>query len=377
MKSHAGFSLVELMVASTVALAVVAGVFAVVAPSARTFRAHADLVDSQQRARVAMRALHDDVGRAGTSGAGAEVGALSRYFPVVWPRAHSTAMGGTFPIAPDAVTVVFMPAEAPQSTLAEPLAAVPAWVRISTDPGCPAAPPPAACGLQIDDTVAVFDGSGSVDILNVSDLAGDRVLMQAPAALSKPYPQGAFVGRVIVRTFSWNRTSHQLVRRDVGRSQQVPIVDHVVSASFEYFGERRAPSLATLAPVPTATYGLSPPPVGTMQGSYWPPGENCTFGTYDDGARVVHVPRLPDLGSGGALLLHDPDRPLTALDDGPWCPEPGSTNRWDADLLRVRRISARLRFAAARLVFFGGPPTPDSGVEIATDITPPNLRVDR
>jgi hypothetical protein len=55
------------------------------------------------------------------------------------------------------------------------------------------------------------------------------------------------------------------------------------------------------------------------------------------------VSRLPALGSGAALV------PLAAelLTDGPWCPDAASPNRWDADLLRVRRVDVVIRVEAA------------------------------
>jgi len=41
--------------------------------------------------------------------------------------------------------------------------------------------------------------------------------------------------------------------------------------------------------------------------------------------------------------------PLTPaqLVDGPWCPDAVNPNRWDADLLRVRRVAIRIRVEAA------------------------------
>ncbi|MEZ5283344.1 MAG: hypothetical protein R2712_00775 [Vicinamibacterales bacterium] len=42
------------------------------------------------------------------------------------------------------------------------------------------------------------------------------------------------------------------------------------------------------------------------------------------------------------------------LDDGPWCPDAWSSGRFDADLLRVRRIDIHLR-VEARSARFRGP----------------------
>jgi hypothetical protein len=55
------------------------------------------------------------------------------------------------------------------------------------------------------------------------------------------------------------------------------------------------------------------------------------------------VSRLPPLTAGTALT------PLASaqLQDGPWCPDETSANRWDADLLRIRRIGVTIRVEAA------------------------------
>ena len=77
----------------------------------------------------------------------------------------------------------------------------------------------------------------------------------------------------------------------------------------------------------------------------WLPGENCTF--LVDGEQ--HRSRLAVLESGGRLA-----RAGAALfTDGPWCPDALAPNRFDADLLRVRRIDVLLRVQAALPQFRG------------------------
>jgi hypothetical protein len=89
---------------------------------------------------------------------------------------------------------------------------------------------------------------------------------------------------------------------------------------------------------PFTSYGPKPP--ATAQGGY-AAGENCIF-TYD--GVTEPAPRLPSLGVVGSGLVK-----LTAaqLTDGPWCPSAASLNRWDADLLRVRKIGVTVRVQAA------------------------------
>jgi hypothetical protein len=78
------------------------------------------------------------------------------------------------------------------------------------------------------------------------------------------------------------------------------------------------------------------------------------------------------------------------LTDGPWCPDASAANRFDADLLRVRRIRVTLRVESA-VASLRGPAgvlfrrggtsraaerlVPDQ--EIRFDVTPRNLNLGR
>jgi hypothetical protein len=100
-----------------------------------------------------------------------------------------------------------------------------------------------------------------------------------------------------------------------------------------------------------------------------------------------HQPRLTALAGAGA-----PDVELTPalLTDGPWCPNALTPNRFDADLLRVRRVRvtvrvqsalASLRGPAGTLFLKGGTATageryvPD--MEVQFDVTPRNMNLGR
>jgi hypothetical protein len=77
-----------------------------------------------------------------------------------------------------------------------------------------------------------------------------------------------------------------------------------------------------------------PPALGVTKGN-WPAGENCTI-------QVVggqQVARLATFGNPGTGLIK-----LTAgqMTDGPFCPDNANTNRYDADLLRIRKIRVTL-----------------------------------
>jgi hypothetical protein len=174
--------------------------------------------------------------------------------------------------------------------------------------------------------------------------------------------------------------------RHDGWATELPVVDEVVSLEFRYFGSASPPQLTGAAlgagRGPWTTYGPPPPPLTISQGS-WPPGENCMFAVVEG----VHVPRLTVLGSDSTALVELIPAILT---DGPWCPDSLATNRFDADLLRVRRIGvslrvqsalASLRGPAGTLFMRGGTARaserflPD--LRVRFDVTPRNLNLAR
>jgi hypothetical protein len=168
----------------------------------------------------------------------------------------------------------------------------------------------------------------------------------------------------------------QLVEYSNDGSADAPVVDHVVGLGFQYFGDPDPPTIRqplTNPLGPWTTYGPKPPASG----------DNCVF--VGNGTPIPR-PALAVLGPGSALV------PLSAamLTDGPWCPDAANPNRFDADLLRIRRIVVTLRVesAAASLrgpagPLFANPGTSPGGYglvpdhEIGFDITPRNLNLRR
>jgi hypothetical protein len=176
----------------------------------------------------------------------------------------------------------------------------------------------------------------------------------------------------------------QLVRYD-GFAAQRPVVDNVVDFHVEYFGDpsppRPLPAVATdVPPRPATTYGPAPPAAGINDArDTWGPSENCVFVDADGPA-----PRLTRLAPAVSPV------PLDAawLRDGPWCPDAVHVARFDADLLRIRRVRlwlrvqvavAAMRGPAGHLFAKGGVSTtteffaPDQ--QVVLDVTPRNLGV--
>ena len=57
------------------------------------------------------------------------------------------------------------------------------------------------------------------------------------------------------------------------------------------------------------------------------------------------VPRLPPVAAAAGRSLASCTRSM--LTDGPWCPDAAATNRFDADLLRIRMIVVSVRVESA------------------------------
>ena len=156
-----------------------------------------------------------------------------------------------------------------------------------------------------------------------------------------------------------------------GLQPAVPILDNVVGLQFEsYFADPRPPVLVGTAR--RVTYGPKPPPLGVAWNG-WPAGENCTFQVADG----QHVARLADLDATSGDLV---ELQAAAFVDGPWCPDALSANRFDADLLRIRRVRVTLRVQAAdpsrrSPTREGLPRVPDQQVQF--DVTPRNMNLGR
>jgi hypothetical protein len=200
-------------------------------------------------------------------------------------------------------------------------------------------------GFTPGKTVLVFDDTGNAGaftIAAVDEAAAQLTVTAWPAdSESTIYKRGASVVEARVHTYYLKADAasqtFQLMHADGSASPDVPVVDHVVSLAFQYDGEPRPPIVTATG---GTSYGPAPPEPAVRPTSY-PSGENCAFRI--DEASGLPVARLPALADGAALT------PLTAamLSDGPWCPDESNAKRWDADLLRIRKVGVTIRVEAA------------------------------
>jgi prepilin-type N-terminal cleavage/methylation domain-containing protein len=383
-----GFTLVELLVAMAITLVVTAATLSLIQPAHEAFQVQPESSDLHQRTRVGIDALQRDLLMAGAGmyAAGA-VGPLHQFLAPVMPYrafgSSSDAATGTL-FRTDAISLLFVPSTPSQSTLAAAMSAGALGMTIENPATCPAATASQVCGLASGDQVLAFDRAGEWDLFTVDRAgAGVAVTMNGlPPTRGLAAGSNVTAARAVTYALKPDPAggAFQLVRSD-GFDPAQPLLDQVVNLEFRYWGEPEPPRVVDDELQPRASYGPAPPPLGqTLAG--WPAGENCTFALVDG----QHQTRLTTLGADGSLVEIAP----AILTDGPWCPDEGARNRFDADLLRIRRVRFTLRVQAAlpslrgpagRLFTNGGLAraagrmVPD--FEIQFDVAPRNLNLAR
>ena len=351
-----GFSLVESLVALVLLVVIMGAVFGLVAPSSIASHTQPEAIDVQQRARVAAAALQRDVTMAGAGlQSGPGTGSLINHFAAIVPRRMGLQGSDPYHVArPDAITLHRVSAGWLQTTLLDPLPTGSLNLTVNEPSNCPVRN--GVCGLMPDISVVVFDEGGTVDWFRVKQILNPAVLIQPQQSQSSGYLPGAYVAEAESDVY-WHDSSARQLRHYDGYQTDVPVVDNVVSLSFEYFGD----------PLPPVR---PKPPPGTA---------NCL---YDAGGNLTASLSVLTPQGGSLAPL-----PLSMLSDGPWCG--AGDNRFDADLLRVKRVRVSLRIQATQAAHRGSVAdyviagfgrgalgvVPD--YSIAFDIAPRNLNVSR
>jgi prepilin-type N-terminal cleavage/methylation domain-containing protein len=310
----AGFTLIETLVATALMLVVTGAMFSLVDPRTALAGALPEATDMQQRARVAADTLWRDLLAAGAGlDLGPDAGPLVSFLPPIVPRRMGlSGADASGVVRADAITLTWALGGAAQTTTSAAIAPALPALMVNTLPGCPVGDP--LCGLAEGSDALVFDDHAHFDVFRIGRVQGGtaELRLHDPGA-SFAYPPGARVASVSTRTYYLDAANHQLRMND-GYLTDAPVVDNVVALAFSYFGDRNPP----VAPKPAA---------GTA---------NCLYDA--NGQFLGGMATLAPAGGSLAPL------PLSMLNDGPWCGD--RNNRFDADLLRVRRVRVTLRVQA-------------------------------
>lgn len=390
--AQAGFTIIEMMIATAIMMAVTAATFALMSPAQGMFAAQPQVMDMQQRMRIGVDTLYKDLLMTGAGAySGAMTGSLGHYFAPILPyrigQVSPDPVGSYFT---DRITLMYVPPTSSQTTIDTPMPTPSSEIKVKPVAGCPmkGSDKDPLCGFKTGMTVMIMDETGAWDTFTITNVQSEAMHLQKQGqTLSKPYGQGAYISQVALYTY-WLKTdavagNYQLMRYD-GTQTDVPIAENVVGLDFEYYGDPNPPQLRPGVTPPT-TYGPKPPALGVDNAAdNWGAGENCTF-TVAAGAQVQRLSTLPGGGANGLVKLKESE-----LKDGPWCPDANSANKYDADLLRIRKVrvsirvqvgDAALRGAAGTLFKYSGTSRgseqfiPDH--EIKFDVTPRNLGLGR
>lgn len=319
-RSEAGYSLIELLVASAVMLVVTGAIFGLMNPSQGMSQAAPEVSDLQQRMRVANDGLFRELVMAGAGVYQGNVnGSLINYFAPILPRRTGRVNPDPPTVfRPDAITLTYIPNTYSQTTISQAMPPQSTELRVNEQPNCPQGED--LCGFEIGMVVLIFDTSGHFDTFEITQVQDDAAHLQHRGQdLTHRYETGASVTQAVNGTIYLNRTTNQLVKYD-GGSIERPLVDNVVDLQISYFGDPNPP--------------LKPKPASG--------DPNCL---YDASGNYIGPGVLPTVD--GSLAALTP----AMLTDGPFCG--GGSNQFDADLLRVRKVRLTLRLQVANAQFRG------------------------
>ena len=310
-----GFSLIELIVAVGMCVAIGAMLIDFAATSQRAAAVEPDAADLNQRVRAAVGSLERDLRSAGGTSPHGPPGTLSAFLPPIRPaRTGVSGADGELTAYPDRISILALGDRAWVARVATDVAHPSADISIDPDaPGCPSG---GLCGFTDGMRAAIVDverlGAG-YDLFSVTGTIGGLGHAAPNPPLSKLYRAGTSVVLPVEQSVYYlDRAERRLMRYDGFRSA-LPLVDHVTGVQFAYFADPHPASVA--APIDGAG--------------------NCAYDAGDPPR-----PLLAPLGGSTIVEL-----PLSRLTDGPFCGV--APNRFDADLLRIRRVRVTLRLQAA------------------------------
>jgi Tfp pilus assembly protein PilW len=226
-----GFSVIELLVALTMTLAIAGALANVVPPARAAFERVPGEFDLQQRGRTAIDVLSQALRSAGRNVAATEsLGPLSDVMPAVSLSEPDENGGFT------ELTVIAPLTDPAQGVLAAAQSGPAAAIILDADL-CPDISD--VCGFQPGSTAVIVDGLGNYDVFQVAaTIVAARLLMPA-RALSRSYPAASAVVEVDEFKFTLAEQpdgSYALIRQTAAGAVQ-PVVDFVSGLAFRGVGQ--------------------------------------------------------------------------------------------------------------------------------------------
>lgn len=349
-----GASLVELLVAMTIALLVTALAARGAIEASDAFAWQPASSELSARADAIARLLTADLSAAGAGpsarldpGAGPPAAVpparLTAWLPPILPRVVAVGGGDADDTAAsDRVSILTIADGAPQAAVRP---APPRWGFVP-GPTCPALVD--GCGIRDGLPLLFVQRQPGFLLGEALAVDGDGL---AITGISGP-AEAAVVAGIELVSYRFDAARRELVRGRAG-GRGLPVAGHVAAFSVEWWGDGEAPA-----------------------GPQWATGED-TCVTFADGR-----PRLAAWAAPGAPPIR---LDVARLADGPWCG--AAPFRFDADLFRLRRVRVRLRLEAehdavrgrdpartARPGTAASPAREVDDIDVAIEVSPPALR---
>src|SRR5688500_9850183 len=167
-RSEAGFTIVELLIASMIMIVVTGAIFSMVNPAGGMFQAQPEVSDMQQRLRVGIDTLQKDLIMAGAGTyTGKAAGALSYFMAAILPYqafgAPTDQSTGVY-FRKDAISLMYVPVTPSQTTISQPMPAQSAEIKVHPQPNCPGNAQIDLCGFEVNDRLIIFDDQGNWDV---------------------------------------------------------------------------------------------------------------------------------------------------------------------------------------------------------------------
>lgn len=240
----AGFTIIELLIALSITLAIGGAIAALTPPARRAFERIPAELELQQRGRTALEILTLAVRAAGQDVAAAyALGSMADLFPAI-TLADPDESGETFATLRAIVPVV----NASQGVLESAQASGSAPMTLAISP-CPNVKD--VCGFKKDAAAVIVDAAGHFDVFVVAATnAGSRRLTPGHA-LSRAYAVGSVVVEIDESTFRLDEQadgSLSLVRETAAGAVQ-PVVDFLSSLTFSFAHQQLDIALTVRPPV--------------------------------------------------------------------------------------------------------------------------------
>ncbi len=241
MKTSAGHTLPEALVSMALLLLIAAGMATLLVRASGTARLHAQRMEHQQRARVALDTITRDIRLAG---AGADLvsagGPIT--LPAVWPsRVLSPDTPDT--ARPHVVAALAVVGDTSQSSLSATAAPAAGGLALTPAAHCPVSRP--ACGFAVGQLVAAYAEPAGGWLARVTNVGGSVLTAVPLTPAAAPLPAGATVAEVSLRAYEWDAAQRMLRLYD-GSGAGQPFIDDVSGFDVVFFGPDEELGLAAL-----------------------------------------------------------------------------------------------------------------------------------